>query len=353
VKRAIPIENVYYLFCYAWDRFPEGKAIGLGRTESPEIWDLFATVLVRGVNRLLRRGLDRGYTEIEEEISCIRGRIVVGDTLRRNLLMLGRAKCCFDDLRHDILNNRIIKASIHRLSDADELDEALRHELSRLKRSFSEVADVSLSNTLFRCIQLSRNNGSYDLLIKICELMHFALMPHPKGRGGKFLNILEDEKIMPSVFEAFVRNFFKTQQSEFAVGSELIQWDAQVLNPGGAPYLPAMRTDVTLRSKHRTIIIDTKYYSEALAKNFGQRKIRSDHLYQLFAYLTNCKSRSDGQSPPEGILLYPTAAQSVELSYVIGGHTLKIRTLLLNQPWQKIHAELLNLLIVSETSPSQ
>ena len=63
VKRSIPIENVYYLFCYAWDRFPEGKAIGVGTVDSPQICDLFASVLIRGVNRLMRRGLDRGYTE--------------------------------------------------------------------------------------------------------------------------------------------------------------------------------------------------------------------------------------------------------------------------------------------------
>jgi 5-methylcytosine-specific restriction enzyme subunit McrC len=37
VKRSIPIENIYYLFCYAWDRFPEGKVIGVGKTDSPKI----------------------------------------------------------------------------------------------------------------------------------------------------------------------------------------------------------------------------------------------------------------------------------------------------------------------------
>jgi 5-methylcytosine-specific restriction enzyme subunit McrC len=73
MKQPIPIENIYYLFCYAWDRFPEGKAIDVGRIKSPKIWDLLASVLVRGINRLIRRGLDRGYTEIEEDISAVRG----------------------------------------------------------------------------------------------------------------------------------------------------------------------------------------------------------------------------------------------------------------------------------------
>jgi 5-methylcytosine-specific restriction enzyme subunit McrC len=344
VKRAIPIENIYYLFCYAWDRFPEGTAIGVGKTESPNILDLFASVLARGVNRLLRRGLDRGYVEIEQEIVGIRGRIVVGDTLRRNLLTFGRATCRFDNLQYDVLHNRIIKATIAKLSDADQLNDVLRHELYRLKRLFSEVTDVSLSNSLFRRVQLSRNNGNYDLLLKICELIHSALLPHPKGKGSKFSNILEDAKLMPVIFEAFVRNFLKTEQNEFAVSSTLIKWEAQALTPDDVQYLPAMRTDVTLRSNHRAIIIDAKYYPDALVENFGQKKIISDHLYQLFAYLKNYKSEPI-KILAEGVLLYPTTSQSLDLAYVIGGHKLRIKTLSLNQPWQKIHTDLLDLVI--------
>lgn len=345
MKQPIPIENIYYLFCYAWDRFPEGDTIEVSKTNSPKIWDLFASVLIRGVNRLMRRGLDRGYAEIEEETSTIRGRIVVGDTLRRNLLMFGRANCCFDELHYDVLHNRIIKATLRRLSDVDELDAKLRHELRQLTRLFSEVSDIPISNALFRRVQLSRNNGNYDLLLKICELAHSTLLPNREGRGSKFSDILENEKVMPGVFEAFVRNFYKSEQSEFSVKAEPIQWDAHDINEVSAMLLPEMRTDVTLRSINRTIIIDTKYYPEALVKNrYGQEKINSSHLYQIFAYLKNCKVRPAYGRPPEGILLYPTTSRDLDLSFVIGGHEVRVRTLQLDQPWQKIHTELCELL---------
>lgn len=349
MKQSIPIENIYYLFCYAWDRFPEAKAIGVGKIDSPNIWDLFASVLARGVNRLTRRGLDRGYTQIEEEMSAVRGRIGVGDTLRRNLLMFGRATCRFDELSYDILHNQIIKATLNRLSDGHKLDATLRQELCRLKRLFSEVNEISLSNALFRRVQLSRNNGHYALLIKVCELVHSALLPQRDGIGSKFSDFLEDEKLMSGVFEAFVRNFFKTEQSEFAVKSELIQWDAQALNAESARHLPVMRTDVTLRSNYRTIVIDTKYYPEALAENYGQKKIRSDRLYQLYAYLKNCKAQ---HGLPEGILLYPATSQPLDLAFVMGGSKMRVKTLRLDQPWQKIHAELCGLLTPSRPENS-
>jgi 5-methylcytosine-specific restriction enzyme subunit McrC len=162
---------------------------------------------------------------------------------------------------------------------------------------------------------------------------------------SKFVDIFEDEKLMSGVFEAFVRNFFRAEQSEFSVRSELIQWDAQALNLESAQYLPAMRTDVTLRSKHRTIVIDTKYYPEALVENYGKKKIRSDHLYQLYAYLKNCKSQA---GPSEGILLYPTTLGSLDLAFVMGENKMRVKTVQLNQSWQKIHTELCDLLTLSK-----
>jgi 5-methylcytosine-specific restriction enzyme subunit McrC len=182
MQQLIPIQNIYYLFCYAWDLFPEGKAIAVGKTESPGIWDLFASVLLRGVNRLRRRGLDRGYAEVEEEIASIRGRIIVGDTLRRKLLMFGRASCRFDELRYDILHNQILKATLGRLSEAEELDSTLRNDLRASVKLFSEVSDIVITNSVFRRVQLSRNNRSYDLLLKICELVHSALLPDATGK---------------------------------------------------------------------------------------------------------------------------------------------------------------------------
>jgi 5-methylcytosine-specific restriction enzyme subunit McrC len=57
--------------------------------------------------------------------------------------------------------------------------------------------------------------------------------------------------------------------------------------------------------------------------------------------LKNCKTEG---ALPEGILLYPTTTQSLDLAFDMGGNRLRVKTLQLNQPWQKIHAELCDLL---------
>ena len=58
----IPIHNLYYLLCYAWG-FAEQrdtKVVG-DADELKAVQDLLGKVLTTGVNRLLRRGIDRGY----------------------------------------------------------------------------------------------------------------------------------------------------------------------------------------------------------------------------------------------------------------------------------------------------
>ncbi|MEX6814048.1 hypothetical protein AB2C52_34510, partial [Pseudomonas aeruginosa] len=73
----------------------------------------------------------------------------------------------------------------------------------------------------------------------------------------------------------------------FRVKPYQLEWQAVPLTSNGIGRLPAMRTDVYLESADRRIIIDTKYYADALQQYHGSPSFRSENLYQLFAYLRN------------------------------------------------------------------
>jgi 5-methylcytosine-specific restriction enzyme subunit McrC len=64
-----------------------------------------------------------------------------------------------------------------------------------------------------------------------------------------------------------------------------------------------MKTDITLRSGSKTIVIDAKYYKDALQEHYGTKKARSGNLYQLLAYL-RAEVAAQGAPQPEGILIY-------------------------------------------------
>jgi 5-methylcytosine-specific restriction enzyme subunit McrC len=77
--------------------------------------DLFAKVMIGGIKHLIRRGIDRGYIPITEELSTVRGRIHVYESIKPAIHKRPRLVCTFDDLSHDVLHNQILKATILRL----------------------------------------------------------------------------------------------------------------------------------------------------------------------------------------------------------------------------------------------
>ena len=58
---SIPIRNVYFMLSYAWKHFRDAAAVPVDaiRVDAPA--DFLATLLARGVNHLLRRGIHREY----------------------------------------------------------------------------------------------------------------------------------------------------------------------------------------------------------------------------------------------------------------------------------------------------
>jgi 5-methylcytosine-specific restriction enzyme subunit McrC len=346
VPTHIPIRNLYYLFLYAWDLFPEGRAIETGATAGPNSLDLFSRILANGVRRLLRRGLDRIYLEAVEETASPRGRFLMTETLTRGATVRGQAVCSYDELAPDAPHNQVLKATLRALATAEDLDRGLARELGALHRALAGVSDVSLSSTLFRRVQLSRNSRHYNLLMHVCRLVLDLMLPGESGQRTRFADVLEDEARMSAVFEAFVRNFYRSEQSVFAVGAEHVDWDAAYGVAWHARHLPSMRTDATLRSPGRTIVVDAKYYRRTLVRHMGgEEKVRSAHLYQLLAYLRHVRPMPPSSHAAEGMLLYPrTDGRDLRLEYVLAGHRVRVCTVDLDRPWPEIHGDLIGLL---------
>jgi 5-methylcytosine-specific restriction enzyme subunit McrC len=341
---AIPIENIYFLFCYAWNRFEEAQSIPLGGTASPDLPNLLGKVLLGGTRALMRRGLDRGYQDTSEEIATVRGHIDLGASLRLRARNVRRLVCEYDELSHDLLHNQIIKASLRRLAKAQTIQANLAHDLAVTAQRMPGVSDIRLEASAFARVQLHRNNAYYDLILKIAKLAFDRLLPDPTSQGYAFHDVLRDEAKMARVFEDFVRNFYRAEQSELAVLLLTIRWDAKELSTTGAGRLPHMIADIYLKSAHRRMIIDTKYYARALQQSLhGTESFQSSNLYQLFAYLKNAAA------DPEfarcgGMLLYPEVNRSMRECFNIQGHPVTVATINLFQPWPAISSELLSLI---------
>lgn len=341
----VPIENIYYLFCYAWDCLPESRCINVSGVPMPDTLNLFAHVIKTGTEHLLRRGLDRGYVAEKQRISKIRGRIDFGASISALATKRLRLTCDFDEFVPDVLHNQILRTTIRKLSRASGVDHTLRIELRKLDRVLTGIELIPLEASAFRRVQVHRNNAFYGFLMRVCELLHSASLPD-RGEDGRyaFREVLDDEPYMSVVFEKFVRRFYRIEQTEFpSVGSERFDWDALSESAKDMDFLPSMNTDATLRSDSKLIVIDAKYYKDALQTYREKRTVHSGNLYQLMAYLRSAQKRWPGQLC-EGILLYPVAASRVDLRYTIDGYPVRIWTLDLARPWPEVRKGLLNLI---------
>ena len=128
----IPIQNLYFIFCYAWKKLEEGNIIDVGDVNSPELANLFAKVLLGGVRHIIRRGVDRGYVATEELLDVLRGRIRIHDSFRSMSRHSMHLVCQFDDLSHDIPTNQVLKSTIRRLINTTGIDADNAHQLRLL-----------------------------------------------------------------------------------------------------------------------------------------------------------------------------------------------------------------------------
>ena len=341
---AIPILNVYYLLCYAFNHVQHQDTTRLRFQPNHTVPDLLAKVLAGGVNHLLRRGLDRGYLERREDLAGIRGKLAVSETAKRALKARARAACDFEELSADILRNRILRASLRRLlGDGIDLSLDVRSEVRSAFRKMPSLSPLPLTRGAFTRVQLAGGNRKlYRFLLSVCQLIHGNLLVDERTGRAVFRDFRRDKATMWRLFEDFALGFYRREQREFRVrGQSPIRWNGREgTSDGNRALVPGMKADLVLESPHRRIIIDTKFYQTVLPGG----KLSSSNLYQLLAYLRNRQATRCHGPRHEGILLYAQPGQSVRADVRLEGFRVRARTVNLNRPWREIHQAMLAVL---------
>ena len=118
----IPIRNLFYLLSYVWDVDWEMEWSAIDANKSGDALNLLARILTISTDRIVRRGLDRGYKELNDELFGVRGRIDIANTIKKNGFSSGKLACNFEELNYSVLHNQIIKSTLERLTHANGLD---------------------------------------------------------------------------------------------------------------------------------------------------------------------------------------------------------------------------------------
>ena len=192
--------------------------------------ELFGRVLHGTTTRLFRRGLDRGYTTVSERLVGVRGRIELNPTLTRDLLQRGQTICSFDELTIDNLVNRILKATAERILAVQRLDPRIASLMRECVALLQGVRSVPLTVQLCRQAQLHQNNREYRLPLAVAELLAANLLVDERSGNAMFRDFAREDGPLAMLFQSFVLNFLKREQSAFRVARRAVRWRARLTN---------------------------------------------------------------------------------------------------------------------------
>ena len=341
----IPIRNLFYLLSYVWDVDWEMEWSAIDADKSGDALNLLTKILTISTDRIIRRGLDRGYKDISEEMFGVRGRIDIANTIKHNGFANARLTCNFEELDYSVLHNQIIKTTLVNLSHANGLDKDLREEVLDLTHRLKTIESIELSQNMFSKVRFHSNIRAYRLPVSVCKMIYDQLLPSESTGKYEFVNIT-DEKLF-RIFEKFIFNFYEKHLAQTVytkINKERLGWQETAYEGGIEDFLPTMETDVSLSNATSKLVVECKFYETAIrTRSIGDLNIKgtfiSNHLYQLFAYLKNLEIKD--KTTLSGLLIYPENGEKVDANYNMQGHKVSIKTVNLDSSPQEIHDQML------------
>lgn len=348
----IPIKNLFYMLCYAWNVLAVADDLSVGTEDFDDAYNLLARVFSFGLGKLIRSGFHRSYVEKEEDLTALRGRI----KLQESIPVLSKAQkklvCSYDEYSQNDTFNQIIHFTISLLIRNAGVDEITKKRLRDQKAFFFGIDEVPPTKENRHKLVFNRNNVFYKLLINIAVMLYENRIVNEEDGKETFKDFYRREQ-MHRVFELFILNFYKIHldNSVYKVHAPKIYWhlknDAEELwgdlfeidqNPGDR------RTDIVIENKNLQLqlIFDAKYYEKTFVsahRNEDEDRIRTGHLNQIRGYVID----SDYIGEKYGALIYPLVNKELyaERLIPIEGALIGIKTLDLNAEWQEIEADLL------------
>lgn len=334
----IPIRNIYYMLFYAWGTLKESKYAKLSTEDFENIYELLTSILAKELNLLLKRGLTRDYIHETNELTTLRGKIDISESIKMQTSIRGRMICQYDEFSYNTYMNQIIKSTINKLIKCNLLKEPYKKELLKINGFFNDIGIIPITKIDWKGLKYHRNNINYRIIMDICYLICEGLIVNEQNGNVKFSTFIKDKQ-MATLYEKFVLGFYKKEYPELKPNSKYIDWDLDEIPP--ISFLPTMHTDITLECKGKQLIIDTKYYPEAMQKSphNENKTLISGNLYQIFAYVKN----SDFVGEIKGMLLYPTVGYELDENYKMSGNEIYIKTLDLNKDFIQIKEQLIKI----------
>ena len=336
--KGILIHNIYYMLAYAFQELRQNNYAEIEGEKFDNIFDLFAEILSRGISHQLKQGLYREYVSKNESMQTIRGKIDINATIANRVRNIRQVVCDYDELSENNVYNQILLTTSTILIRHSDVKKETKAKLKQVMLFFQNVESIDLHTIRWNSLRFDRNNRNYRMLIYLCYFIVSEWLMTTEEGDFKMREFSDDN--MCRLFEKFVLEYYKKHHPELKPCAAQIEWNIEK-EKSSVNILPIMQTDILLTMEERTLIIDTKYYSQTMQKQYDKSTIHSGNIYQINTYVTEYDE--DHQGNVDGMILYAKTQEEVVPDGSItkkDGNVIYFKTLDLNTDFETIKKRL-------------
>ena len=256
-------------------------------TSKMTLYDVFINMYFNDVLTLVKRGLKSSYITLEDNLNFFKGKLLINQHLRHNLVHCERFYVEYDEYSLEQPEHRLIKAAILKLQrKTNSFDNS---QLAyQLLAHFDFTEPSSNYDKDFAAFHIDKQNKNYANVMEWTKifLKNESFTPFA-GKTKSQALLFPMEKLFESYVAKQVNKIFSENNWKVTIQShEKYLFDR--------PRSFQLKPDIILEKDNRKIILDTKWKH---LKTF--RHISSSDMYQMYAYAKKHISE-------EVYLLYPT-----------------------------------------------
>ena len=240
--------------------------------------EVFVHLFLNNLVMLTQRGLARHYQPVEDNLPCLRGRILFPQHIRENSSNRARFYVGYDEFSANRPANRLIHSTIDTLIGTvrQPRNQQLLHQL---RISFSDIPPSEDYQSDWDRHRVDRTIQHYDAVMQWVRL--FLFKEGLTTFAGKHVN---QALLFPmwEIFEDFVAASFRRHGGDLSVRK---QGPMKPLARRDEDEVFFMKPDISLMSGERPVfILDTKWKRLNAEDGDLKRGVNQADMYQMFVY---------------------------------------------------------------------
>lgn len=288
--------NLFYMLSFLKKEtaFLYDPHIPIAIKEGTNFFDILGQFFLNELNKTLKEGLLRKYVRKRENCRFVKGKLLIKNQIRQNLIDKSKFFCEFEDLTFDNLENQIVLSALNALISLISYNQKLKRELRKTEAILKDFITLrAVHPSECNRIKMNRINLYYEILLEFSRLIleerYMRNVQTGYSRGFNFIvnmNAVYEDFITELTEQVLISNYPEYKLEKQAQFDSLVKEKRIVIKP-----------DIILVDKQQKhpFIIDAKYKRDAANADY----------YQVIAYSLALKSK-------KCCLIYPKSEKEID-----------------------------------------